>query len=80
LAGLLIIVLALVIYLLPAIIAGSRNKTSGTAGVVLLNIFLGWTLIGWLAAFIWACTGRTVADEQLEARRHAEMLKALEKR
>jgi hypothetical protein len=26
--------------------------------VFLLNIFLGWTLIGWLVAFIWACSGR----------------------
>jgi len=70
---------ALPLYLLPAIIAGARNKTSGTAGVVLLNIFFGWTLIGWLAAFIWACTGRTVADDQRDERRHQETLKALQR-
>jgi hypothetical protein len=41
-----------VLYFLPAIIG--RNKSDAT-GVFLLNLLLGWTLIGWVAAFIWAC-------------------------
>lgn len=40
------------LYFLPAIIG--RNKADAT-GIFLLNLFLGWTLIGWVAAFIWAC-------------------------
>jgi hypothetical protein len=40
-----------VLYFLPAIIG--RDK-SDAAGIFLLNLFLGWTLIGWVAAFIWA--------------------------
>jgi hypothetical protein len=40
-----------ILYFLPAIIG--RDKSDAT-GIFLLNLFLGWTLIGWVAAFIWA--------------------------
>jgi Superinfection immunity protein len=42
-----------VMYFLPAIIALVRNKRD-TLAIVLLNFFLGWTLIGWVVALIWA--------------------------
>ena len=42
-----------VMYFLPSIIALARNKRDITA-ILLLNIFLGWTMIGWLVALIWA--------------------------
>jgi hypothetical protein len=40
-------------YFLPSIVAFARNKRDTTA-ILLLNIFLGWTLIGWIVALIWA--------------------------
>ena len=44
------------IYFLPAIIA--RDKSD--AGLIfLVNLFLGWTVIGWIVTFIWACTADT---------------------
>jgi hypothetical protein len=42
-----------VMYFLPSIIALARNKRDITA-IVLLNFFLGWTMIGWIVALIWA--------------------------
>lgn len=39
------------LYLLPSILG--RDKSDAT-GIFLLNLFLGWTLIGWVAAFLWA--------------------------
>jgi hypothetical protein len=42
-----------VFYFLPAIIAAARH-THNSAGIVLLNIFLGWTLIGWVVALLLA--------------------------
>jgi hypothetical protein len=42
-----------VMYFLPSIIAFARNKRD-TAAIVLLNFFLGWTLIGWVVALVWA--------------------------
>ena len=41
-----------VLYFLPAIIG--RDKRDST-GIFLLNLFLGWTVIGWVIALIWAC-------------------------
>jgi T4 superinfection immunity protein len=40
-------------YFTPAIIAYFRSHSQLLA-IVLLNILLGWTGIGWLAAFVWA--------------------------
>jgi hypothetical protein len=42
-----------VMYFLPSIIALARNKRDLTA-IVLLNFFLGWTMIGWIVALVWA--------------------------
>jgi len=41
-----------ILYFLPAIIG--RNKQNAT-GILLLNLFLGWTGIGWMIALLWAC-------------------------
>jgi hypothetical protein len=42
-------------YLLPYAVAGYRGHPSkGTIAV--LNLFAGWTFIGWIAALVWACT------------------------
>jgi hypothetical protein len=42
-----------VMYFLPSIIAFARSKRD-TAAIVLLNFFLGWTVIGWVVALVWA--------------------------
>jgi hypothetical protein len=43
------------IYFLPAIIAYNRNHHNSTS-IFLLNLLLGWSGIGWIAAIIWAFT------------------------
>ena len=48
-------VLALAIYFLPFIIAASRKHHNALA-IFMLNLFLGWTFLGWVIALIWACT------------------------
>ena len=48
-----IIVLAL--YLLPAFFAYGRKHHNADA-IAATNILLGWTLIGWIVAFIWSLT------------------------
>lgn len=45
---------ALVLYFVPSIVAGSREHHNGSA-ILVLNIFLGWTFIGWVVALVWAC-------------------------
>jgi len=43
----------LVLYFLPSIIALARSKRDILA-IFLLNLFLGWSIIGWVVALIWA--------------------------
>ena len=43
------------LYLLPWAIAATRNKQR-LAPIVLINIFLGWSLVGWIVALVMACT------------------------
>jgi len=45
--------LTFVMYFLPSIVAFARSKRD-TAAIVLLNLFLGWTVIGWVVALVWA--------------------------
>jgi hypothetical protein len=54
-AGLIIIVLFLLVYFIPAIVAGTRDHPQGLA-IFALNLFAGWTAIGWVVAIVWACT------------------------
>ena len=42
-----------VFYFLPSIVALVRGKRD-TLSICLLNFFLGWTLIGWIIALVWA--------------------------
>ena len=43
------------LYLLPWAVAATRNKNNVVA-IAMINVFLGWSLIGWVAAFVMACT------------------------
>jgi hypothetical protein len=45
--------LGTVMYFLPSIIALARSKRDILA-IFLLNLFLGWSIIGWIIALIWA--------------------------
>ncbi len=45
---------ALIIYLIPTFIACKRKHTNKVA-IILINILLGWTFIGWVGCLIWAC-------------------------
>ncbi len=42
-------------YFVPTVIATRRNA-SNVAWIVVLNLVLGWTVLGWIAALVWACT------------------------
>ena len=42
-----------VMYFLPSIIALARSKRDILA-IFLLNLFLGWSVIGWIVALVWA--------------------------
>jgi hypothetical protein len=54
-AGLFLIILVLALYFLPGIIASARSHHNALA-IWVLNLFLGWTALGWIVALVWAFT------------------------
>jgi len=57
----LMLLLIVVIYMLPTLIAFGREHPR-RQDVVVLNILLGWTLIGWIVAFLWALLAQTESE------------------
>jgi ABC-type transport system involved in cytochrome c biogenesis permease component len=53
----------LVVYFIPTFIAAKR-KHLNKMPIIVVNVFLGWTLIGWVIALAWALTSNI---------RHAEI-------
>jgi len=51
----LMIIFGIGLGLLPTWIALAR-KHREVVPILLLNLFLGWTIIGWIAALIWSAT------------------------
>jgi hypothetical protein len=45
----------LALYFLPSIVAGGRNHAS-SGGILVINLFLGWTVLGWIGALAWAAS------------------------
>ena len=53
--GMKFLIIVTVLYFLPSFVAMLRGHHNKVA-VWLLNLILGWTVIGWIAALIWAAT------------------------
>jgi hypothetical protein len=60
--GAMFIVALFGLFLAPTIVAASRSHRNLLA-IFVLNLLLGWTGFGWIAALIWAC----MATQQKEA-------------
>jgi len=45
----------LALYMLPTSIACARSHHNA-GPIFLLNLLLGWTMLGWIASLVWACT------------------------
>jgi len=52
------------LYFLPSILGHNKR---GAAGIILLNVFLGWTVIGWVIALIWAVTAEPYSPVRVVA-------------
>jgi tryptophan-rich sensory protein len=53
LTGLIGLLILLVLYFLPFVVAIFRHHRNKGA-IFILNLFLGWTLVGWVVAVMWA--------------------------
>ena len=47
------LLIGLLIYFLPFVIALIR-KHKDKLGIFVLNLFLGWSVIGWVVALVWS--------------------------
>ncbi len=50
-----IIPLLISVYAVPSIVGGVRHHPS-IGGIIVLNLLLGWTIIGWIGALVWAAS------------------------
>ncbi|HDO7148197.1 TPA: superinfection immunity protein [Klebsiella michiganensis] len=53
--NIIVLIFAIIIYVLPGVIASSREHKNSTA-IWVLNIVLGWSFLGWIAALVWSFT------------------------
>ena len=51
--------LSLALLFLPTLVARSRHHPN-TPAIFLVNLFFGWSLIGWVVALVWAYTRPTI--------------------
>jgi len=51
--GVIFLILMVMLYFLPALVAIS-NKKRNAAAVLVLNLVGGWTFLGWIIALVWA--------------------------
>ena len=56
--------LFLAIYFLPTFVAVARKKVNEGA-IFVLNLFLGWSLIGWVVALLWALSSPETSEAQV---------------
>jgi len=63
--GQIIEVLLVVAYLLPTIVSWRRGHRQHLA-ITVLNVLLGWTILGWIGALVWACTTDVEPKIELE--------------
>ena len=52
-----VVAIAALLYLLPSVVA-SRRRHERAGTILLLNVFLGWTLAAWVVLFVWALSSR----------------------
>lgn len=57
---LILIGVSLLVYFAPAIVARGKPQF---ASVLVLDIFLGWTLVGWVVALTWALKAEPTATQ-----------------
>jgi hypothetical protein len=50
-----LVCLAVLLYFTPFLVAAGRQHHQLLA-IGMLNLFAGWTLLGWVGALVWACT------------------------
>jgi hypothetical protein len=64
------LLLSLLLYLVPGIVAIVRSHQHAGA-IFVLDLLLGWTLLGWIIALVWACMNQRETPASWSAPRRA---------
>lgn len=67
-----VVLIGVSLYLVPTIISGIRQHRNANA-ILIVNLFLGWSFIGWVAALVWAMTDN-VERRQKRTRKSRDIL------
>lgn len=59
-------ILFIALYFVPTIVAVIR-KVTNQGSIAVVNVFLGWTLIGWIVALAMACRTSTLVRESVNS-------------
>ncbi len=52
-----LLLLGLLVYFTPTMVARDRRHVN-VVPIFVLNLLLGWTLLGWVVALVWALTAQ----------------------
>jgi len=63
-AGFILLLLAAAFYFLPSVIANQR-ETNHLGTIFLINLVFGWTVLGWIAALIWAIVEKPDSEQPI---------------
>ena len=64
LVPLIVIILLIGLYFVPTIVGYVRKKDNKMS-ILMLNLFLGWTLVGWVVSLVWAVSKDKVAVQNI---------------
>ena len=70
------ILLAVAFYFLPSIIGGKKRNANS---IFALNLLLGWSVIGWVVALVWALANDAEAPAPAAPRPQASAASELER-
>ncbi|MCD7785616.1 MAG: superinfection immunity protein [Oscillospiraceae bacterium] len=51
--GIILLLIGLAVYFIPTIVAVKRDHPNKVA-IICVNIFLGWSFLGWVVSLVWA--------------------------
>jgi hypothetical protein len=63
-SGIVLFLVCGALYFIPTLLAAARGHQSGL-GIFILNVAFGWTVLGWIIALIWACSGVVRASDSI---------------
>ena len=69
--GLSLLIVGLAVYFAPALTAQARRHRERGA-IAVLNLFLGWTVLGWVGALVWSFTSHVETDSAEVAERELD--------